>query len=168
MTSEGADVRKKQVNREKWIGIEEAFPSDVFQSRTIMFLWMRGNEEMLFGESGWKSQSFVGLWLVMCVRERVCVHICVCLWVCVWPSSPRAKSVCYNPSSAFLKVLSQRKANPISFNGSLLRIADFIRIHTHGPFSCPSSLSRPSLGFIPDSCVFFLLCLPLLPLHHLN
>lgn len=156
-----------------------------FQSHTIMFLWMRRNDEKLFREkqSHWKSKFFVGLWSVTCVcvcvcvceRERVTERLresalmCLCVCVCdrVWPSSPRVKSVCYSPSSAFLKVLSQRKANPISFNWKLLRKADFIRINVH-PFFCPSPFWHPSVLYPTHASSFSLHSPPSPPTSSLN
>lgn len=162
VTSDKADVRKRQS-----IGQSEPVPRTARFSISITY-------DHLFYE--WKEMKkcpleekrvsgklnfFVCWWCV-------CVHVYVC--VCAGPSkSPGQKPGLHNPSSAFLKVLSPRRANPISFNVRLLRTADFIsacvHTHTHVPSSCPSALPTSpffslnhvcSLPFSPYLCLLIL------------
>lgn len=89
------------------------------------------------------------------------VSMCMCVRVCEGSSkSPGEKPARNNPSSAFLKALSRRGANPISFNGRLLRTADFISTYTHTrthslflPFLFLALLSLSLL--FSQSCVLF-------------
>lgn len=93
--------------------------------------------------------------------DDACVYVCVCLYACVRTSKTSGeKPVRRNPSSAFLKVLSRRRANPISFNRRLLRTADFISVHTrsragaHALTHTQSCPYIPSLGSLSASAFF--------------